>query len=761
MQVYRRIALLGTVANPNIGDEAVLAANIQKIRKLYGVNCKIYVFSKDATYTSLYNSEDGQVIVIDYLHKFTMECNYNRAEMERRQHELVDYPEQSVCSKTEYEAIHGIFKEIDVLHIIGGGYLNSLWPDMLYEVVLATRIAKKYQKKYFATGISVLPMENQYLADLQEIINGSEFMDFRDDSYTKYSLQCTEKCCVTLDDAVSLNDYYGSCYSEKKYATLLFHNWHNIDQVEKVLQAFIVPFMERCIERGIVQRYFILGFSQDDFAVWNNIEFSPVLLEAVSYENCVNRNSIFAKHIVAGAEFNIGSRFHQAVFSLSSQVPVLSVHYDEYYQNKLESIHKIFNSQEIYSLENLNEDCLDRFVDTVNDTRLKIANAGDFVNEMQMKKDEKIISVYAVNELEARSFWSKINAEATPKISVIIPIYNMDAYLRECLDSVVSQTLKEIEIICVDDGSTDYSQMILAEYAWKDKRVKVITQTNHGVAFARNVGIDCATGEFLYFLDPDDWLPDEQVLSDLYAAAKKNGVLICGGSFKEYASDKVIDEWDGNFSKYVFKEDKLMRYSEYQFDYGWVRFIYNREFIIHKNLRIPSLTFFEDPVFFVRVMHEAQVFYALKRCTYCYRTGYKSLELSYSKTVDLMTGLYSNILFAKEHNYQQLLTLELARIENDYAGTIVKYLVGRDNVEFRKIFNDLNQLIYEDNSRIEYEIYNKLLKAKEFTIWNEKDKEQKKISEMESMFYNSTTWKVGHGILYIPKMIKNGIWKIR
>ena len=170
--------------------------------------------------------------------------------------------------------------------------------------------------------------------------------------------------------------------------------------------------------------------------------------------------------------------------------------------------------------------------------------------------------------------------------------------------------------------------MILAEYAWKDKRVKVITQTNHGVAFARNVGIDCATGEFLYFLDPDDWLPDEQVLSDLYAAAKKNGVLICGGSFKEYASDKVIDEWDGNFSKYVFKEDKLMRYSEYQFDYGWVRFIYNREFIIHKNLRIPSLTFFEDPVFFVRVMHEAQVFYALKRCTYCYRTGYKSLELS-------------------------------------------------------------------------------------------------------------------------------------
>ena len=757
MQIFKRIALLGAVANPNIGDEAVLTANIQKIRKLYGSNCKIYVFSKDATYTSLYNSEDGQVIAVDYLHKFALKCNYDRAEMERKQDELVNYPEQIENGKMEYEALHKIFKEIDILHIIGGGYLNSLWPDMLYEVLLATRIAKRYQKKYFVTGISIFPIENQYIQDLQEIIDSAEFVDFRDDSYLKYNLRHREKCIMTLDDAIGLSDYYSGHYSEEKYATLLFHDWHNTEHVEKTLQKYIIPFMQRCIKNGIVQHYYILGFSQGDFSVWNNVEFPDALLKTISYENCINQTSVLAKHIVSGAEFNIGSRFHQAVFSFSSHVPVLSVYYDKYYQNKLETLHNMFDSHEVYSLENLTEECLDRFANTVDDIRLNIARAKEFINEMQTKKNEKIISAYAMNEAEQEVFLMKMSREKLPKISVIIPIYNMDAYLRECLDSVISQTLVDIEIICIDDGSTDYSQMILAEYAWRDKRVKVITQTNHGVAFARNVGIEHAKGEFLYFLDPDDWLPDEMVFSDLYRAAKENGVFICGGSFKEYASDQVIDKWDGNFSKYVFKEDKLMNYKEYQFDYGWVRFIYNREFIIHKNLRIPSLTFFEDPVFFVRVMHEAQTFFALKRCTYCYRTGYKSLDLSYSKAVDLMTGLYSNILFAKEHNYQELFTLELSRIKNDYAGIIVKYLAERNNIEFRKIFDDLNRLVYDDNSKIEYELYNKILVSKDFEICTAKAETKKiglEIEEMKAMFYSSTTWKVGHGILYIPKAIK-------
>jgi glycosyltransferase involved in cell wall biosynthesis len=91
-----------------------------------------------------------------------------------------------------------------------------------------------------------------------------------------------------------------------------------------------------------------------------------------------------------------------------------------------------------------------------------------------------------------------------PKVSIIIPVYNVEKYLTECLDSAMGQTLRDIEIICVDDGSTDRSTEILDEYAKKDSRITVIHQSNGGPSKARNTGIDTATGEYILFLDSDD-----------------------------------------------------------------------------------------------------------------------------------------------------------------------------------------------------------------------------------------------------------------
>ena len=93
-----------------------------------------------------------------------------------------------------------------------------------------------------------------------------------------------------------------------------------------------------------------------------------------------------------------------------------------------------------------------------------------------------------------------MKVSAMPKISVIIPVYNVEKYLGECLDSVLRQTLKDIEIICVDDGSTDDSPKILSEYAAKDSRIRIITQPNGGLSAARNAGMDAATGKYIYFL---------------------------------------------------------------------------------------------------------------------------------------------------------------------------------------------------------------------------------------------------------------------
>ena len=113
-----------------------------------------------------------------------------------------------------------------------------------------------------------------------------------------------------------------------------------------------------------------------------------------------------------------------------------------------------------------------------------------------------------------------------PLITVIIPVYNVEKYLQRCLDSVIAQTYQNLEIICIDDGSTDCSGEICEQYAIKDERVKVFHQENQGVSAARNKGLDMASGEYIAFVDSDDY-----ILKDMYAkmmrALLDNGVDIC------------------------------------------------------------------------------------------------------------------------------------------------------------------------------------------------------------------------------------------
>lgn len=120
------------------------------------------------------------------------------------------------------------------------------------------------------------------------------------------------------------------------------------------------------------------------------------------------------------------------------------------------------------------------------------------------------------------------------KVSVIMPVYNTEKYLHQCLDSVINQTLKDIEIICVDDGSTDNSLIILQEYAKKDNRIKILTQQNEYAGVARNNGLKIATGEYLSFLDSDDFF-ELDMLESMYNKAKKDNsdIVIC--SWKSYS----------------------------------------------------------------------------------------------------------------------------------------------------------------------------------------------------------------------------------
>ena len=101
------------------------------------------------------------------------------------------------------------------------------------------------------------------------------------------------------------------------------------------------------------------------------------------------------------------------------------------------------------------------------------------------------------------------------KVSVIIPVYNVEQYLKECLDSVINQTLKDIEIICINDGSTDGSLKILEKYESLDDRIVVFSQENSGLSATRNKGMQLSSGEYVYFMDSDDYL-ELNALEELY-----------------------------------------------------------------------------------------------------------------------------------------------------------------------------------------------------------------------------------------------------
>lgn len=115
------------------------------------------------------------------------------------------------------------------------------------------------------------------------------------------------------------------------------------------------------------------------------------------------------------------------------------------------------------------------------------------------------------------------------KVSVIIPIYNMERYLEESMNSVMNQTMKEIEIVCVDDGSTDRSLEILNRYKANNVCIEILIQKNQGSGAARNAGIGVARGEFVAFMDPDDYYAENDVLEYLYNCAKRERVNVCGG----------------------------------------------------------------------------------------------------------------------------------------------------------------------------------------------------------------------------------------
>lgn len=190
-----------------------------------------------------------------------------------------------------------------------------------------------------------------------------------------------------------------------------------------------------------------------------------------------------------------------------------------------------------------------------------------------------------------------------PKISVIIPVYNVEKYLRECLDSVINQTLKEIEIICIDDGSTDSSLEILKEYAAKDKRFTILQQENKGAGAARNVGLKTAKGEFLSFLDADDFFEPNMLDAALNKIQKTEAdfVIYNSNQFDDKTKQFINPNWFIKYNSLPNKE--IFNCSEiscniFKSIIGWPwDKLYRSSFVKKYNLYYPEIRSSEDALF--------------------------------------------------------------------------------------------------------------------------------------------------------------------
>lgn len=203
------------------------------------------------------------------------------------------------------------------------------------------------------------------------------------------------------------------------------------------------------------------------------------------------------------------------------------------------------------------------------------------------------------------------------KVSVIIPVYNTEKYLEECLDSVMNQTLKDIEIICINDGSTDNSPDILKGYAERDDRISVYSHENKGLGATRNIGIDLSRGEYLYFIDSDDFI-DPNTLEETYCLAKEKNldcVIFQGISYDDekrtfyeesgYNMDNLISDIVFNYKDI---EDILFNLSV---NVGHK--LFKREFLLRINSKFSEDLIFEDNPFNFKVMLNAERMFFIKK----------------------------------------------------------------------------------------------------------------------------------------------------
>lgn len=384
--------------------------------------------------------------------------------------------------------------------------------------------------------------------------------------------------------------------------------------------------------------------------------------------------------------------------------------------------------------------------------------------------------------------------ESTPKVSVVIPMYNSEKYIRECIESALAQSLHDIEIVCVDDGSTDNTLKIVNEYAEKDDRVVVISKSNAGTGHTMNVGFDSARGEYLAILESDDYILPK-MLEDLYAVAKGYDNLdFVKSDFYRFWGEKGNRTVSyGSLSGKPAHYNVLLNPSE---DLGLFRAnnvmctgIYKRDFIQEHAIRYnetPGAAFQDNGFWFQvfswakRAMFIDRAYYMIRRDNeassvksagkvYCMCDEYDFIE----KKMENADGVHEDILFICSKMRFSNYLHTLGRIDESFKYGFVKRFAedfkrleaeGKLSRHYFKVTEwTLLQAVMSDPLSAYLTNFYVPLENKEYIkIQDELQRIKKKLADAERRereFRSSRSWRIGRIVTYFPRVFKRFLKK--
>ena len=300
------------------------------------------------------------------------------------------------------------------------------------------------------------------------------------------------------------------------------------------------------------------------------------------------------------------------------------------------------------------------------------------------------------------------------KVSVIVPVYNVESYLEKCLKSLVNQTLKGLEIIIVNDGSTDSSEKIINKYAKKHSNIISIKKENGGVSEARNLGLQKATGEYIGFLDSDDWLSND-MYERMYEKAKSGNFDIVACDTEAIFPDKKV------YISSNIKEDNVSN-KELMIDaYAviWNK-IYKKEIIEGIKFK-KNMNFCEDVEFLYMVYSKVKTVGVIKEPLHNYLQREGSLTYVYDKKLyQLIESMDDIIEYYKENKifYKYQKELEYTYVRYLYATFVKRIAKTRNKIEFDRAVNTVIEKVKKNFPNYKKNIYLKGLKPKNLYIKN-------------------------------------------